>query len=202
MADGGYDVADSRQIDPMFGTLAEAEQLIAEAAALGIRVIIDIVPNHVSDQHAWFQEALAAGPGAPARERFWFRPGRGQSGELPPNEWRSIFGGGAWTRTTNPDGTPGEWYLHLFASEQPDLNWNNPKVREEFEDVLRFWLNRGADGVRIDSAALLLKDHDLADFAHALPPFPHPYSDRDEVHDVYRAWRAIADSYPEPRALI
>ncbi|BCB79113.1 hypothetical protein Pflav_055230 [Phytohabitans flavus] len=129
-------------------------------------------------------------------------PGRGISGELPPNDWQSIFGGPAWTRTTNPDGTPGEWYLHLFAPEQPDLNWDNPKVREEFEDVLRFWLDRGADGIRIDSAALLVKDGGLVDFDPAEPPFPHPFQDRDEVHDVYRAWRAITDSYPEPRALI
>ncbi|BCB84194.1 glycoside hydrolase family 13 protein [Phytohabitans suffuscus] len=201
-ADAGYDVADYRAIDPVFGTLAEAEELIREAHALGIRIIVDVVPNHCSDKHAWFVEALQSGPGSTARELFWFRPGRGGSGELPPNDWQSIFGGPAWTRTTNPDGTPGEWYLHLFAPEQPDLNWDNPKVREEFEDVLRFWLDRGADGIRIDSAALLMKDGALADFDAADPPFPHPFEDRDEVHDVYRAWRAIADSYPEPRALI
>ncbi|HEY7175581.1 MAG TPA: glycoside hydrolase family 13 protein, partial [Micromonosporaceae bacterium] len=201
-ADAGYDVADYRAIDPVFGTLAEAEALIREAHALGIRIIIDVVPNHSSDQHAWFREALSAGPGSAARELFWFRPGRGADGSVPPNDWQSIFGGPAWTRTTNSDGTAGEWYLHLFAAEQPDLNWENPKVREEFEDVLRFWFDRGADGVRIDSAAMLCKDHDLVDFDLDDPPFPHPYSDRDEVHDVYRAWRAIADSYPEPRALI
>jgi alpha-glucosidase len=201
-ADAGYDVADYRAIDPLFGTLAEAESLIHEAHDLGIRIIIDVVPNHSSDASAWFREALAAGPGAAARELFWFRPGRGSDGSLPPNNWQSIFGGPAWTRTNNPDGTPGEWYLHLFAAEQPDLNWENPKVREEFEDVLRFWFDRGADGVRIDSAALLTKDPTLADFDPDNPPFPHPYSDRDDVHDVYRAWRAIADSYAEPRALI
>ncbi len=201
-ADAGYDVSDYRAIDPVFGTLAEAEQLIREAHALGIRIIVDVVPNHCSDKHAWFVEALQNGPGSTARDLFWFRPGRGASGELPPNDWQSIFGGPAWTRTTNPDGTPGEWYLHLFAPEQPDLNWENPKVREEFEDVLRFWLDRGADGIRIDSAALLMKDGGLADFDPAEPPFPHPFQDRDEVHEVYRAWRAITDSYPEPRALI
>src|SRR5580765_5279910 len=118
MADGGYDVADYRDIDPMFGTLAEAEQLIDEAAALDIRVIVDVVPNHCSDRHAWFQRALAAPPGSPERDRFWFRPGRGPSGVLPPNGWLSIFGGSAWTRTHNDDGTPGEWYLHLFAPQQ------------------------------------------------------------------------------------
>jgi len=201
-ADAGYDVSDYRAIDPVFGTLAEAEELIREAHALGIRIIVDVVPNHCSDQHPWFREALLSGPGSTARDLFWFRPGRGTDGELPPNNWRSIFGGPAWTRTTNPDGTPGEWYLHLFAAEQPDLNWEHPKVREEFEDVLRFWFDRGADGVRIDSAAMLMKDHELADFDAASPPFPHPYNDRDEVHEVYRAWRAIADSYAEPRALI
>ncbi len=144
MADGGYDVADYRDIDPMFGTLAEAERLIDEAAELGIRVIIDVVPNHCSDRHRWFQEALAAGPGSPQRERFWFRPGRGVQGELPPNDWSSIFGGSAWTRVQNDDGTPGDWYLHLFAPEQPDLNWDNDDVRREHEDVLRFWFDRGA----------------------------------------------------------
>ncbi|MDX6504354.1 MAG: alpha-glucosidase [Gaiellaceae bacterium] len=202
MADGGYDVADYRDIDPMFGTLPEAEQLIAEAAALGIRVIIDIVPNHVSDQHPWFQEALAAGPGAPQRERFWFRPGRGEDGELPPNDWRSIFGGGAWTRTTSPDGTPGEWYLHLFAPEQPDLNWNNDDVRKDHEDVLRFWFDRGAAGVRVDSAALLFKDPELPDFDPDNAPEQHPFVDRDELHDVYRSWRALADTYEGERILI
>ena len=163
-ADAGYDVADYRAIDPLFGTLAEAETLIDEAHHLGIRIIIDVVPNHSSDASAWFREALAAGPGVAARELFWFRPGRGADGSLPPNNWQSIFGGPAWTRTNNPDGTPGEWYLHLFAAEQPDLNWDNPKVREEFEDVLRFWFDRGADGVRIDSAAMLTKDPTFADF--------------------------------------
>jgi alpha-glucosidase len=190
-ADAGYDVADYRAIDPVFGTLAEAEELVREAHALGIRVLVDVVPNHSSSAHPWFVEALQTGPGSTARELFWFRPGRGEDGSLPPNDLRSLFGGPAWTRTTNPDGTPGEWYLHLFAAEQPDLNWENPKVREDFEDVLRFWFDRGADGIRIDSAALLIKDQDLTS-----------YVDRDEVHEVYRSWRAIADSYREPRALV
>jgi alpha-glucosidase len=202
MADGGYDVADYRDIDPVFGTLAEAEQLIAEARTLGIRVIIDIVPNHVSDRHAWFREALAAGPSSPLRDRFWFRPGRGERDELPPNNWRSIFGGCAWTRTTNPDGSQGDWYLHLFAPEQPDLNWSNAEVRREHEAVLRFWFDRGAAGVRIDSAAFLFKDGSLPDFEVDDAPAPHPYVDRDELHDVYRDWRAIADGYPGERILI
>ena len=202
MADAGYDVADYRAIDPLFGTLPEAEALISEARGLGISTIVDIVPNHCSDAHPWFSEALAAGPGAAARELFWFRPGRGEHGDQPPNNWQSIFGGPAWTRTTNPDGSAGEWYLHLFAPAQPDLNWQNPKVREEFEDVLRFWFDRGADGVRIDSAALLVKDPALADFDPGDRGTPHPFVDRDEVHEVYRSWRRIADSYPRPRALI
>ena len=201
-ADAGYDVADYRRIDPAFGTLEQAEALIAEAHALGLKIIVDVVPNHVSDQHAWFQEALSAGPGAEVRELFWFRAGRGSQGELPPNDWQSVFGGPAWTRTPNPDGTPGEWYLHLFAPEQPDLNSNNTKLREEHESVLRFWFDRGADGVRIDSATMPAKDPALPDFAPDTPPTPHPYIDRDDVHGIYRAWRALADGYAQPRALI
>jgi len=200
MADGGYDVTDYRGIDPAFGTLAEAEKLIAEALDLGIRTIVDIVPNHVSDTHRWFRQALAAAPGSPERARFWFRPGAGEHGELPPNDWPSQFGGTAWTRTTDPDGTPGEWYLHRFASQQPDLNWEHPEVRQEHEDVLRFWFDRGAAGVRIDSAAEVVKDPALPDLGSGTGP--HPYVDRDELHDIYRSWRRLADSYPQPRALI
>ncbi|HEX4722112.1 MAG TPA: glycoside hydrolase family 13 protein [Pseudonocardiaceae bacterium] len=197
MADGGYDVADYRDVAPMFGTLADAEKLIDEAHGFGIRIIIDVVPNHCSDEHPWFQRALAAAPGSPERDLFWFRPGRGEKGELPPNNWPSIFGGRAWTRTTDADGNPGEWYLHLFAPEQPDFNWNSPIVRAEFEDVLRFWFDRGADGVRIDSAALLVKDDGLPDSDGGEEAF----TDRDGVHDVYRAWRRVAEEYPD-RALI
>jgi alpha-glucosidase len=195
LADGGYDVADYRAIDPAFGTLDEAEQLIGEALALGIRTIIDIVPNHVSNQHPWFQQALAAGPGSPERKRFWFHEGRGKRGELIPNHWVSNFSGTTWTRTINPDGTPGEWYLHLFTPEQPDLNWDNPEVRREHEDILRFWFDRGVAGIRIDSAALLVKDPALPEVPEDPGPGEHPYVDRDGLHDVYRAWRAIADSY-------
>jgi alpha-glucosidase len=202
MADGGYDVADYRDIDPMFGTLAEAEQLIDEARAVDIRVIVDIVPNHCSERHIWFQAALAAPPGSPERARFWFRPGRGSHGELPPNDWKSIFGGSAWTQTQRDDGTPAEWYLHLFAPEQPDLNWENDDVRREHEDVLRFWFDRGVAGVRIDSAALLFKDRALPDFDPDSAPSPHPFTDRNELHDVYRSWRALADGYPGERILI
>jgi alpha-glucosidase len=192
-SDAGYDVADYRSIDPAFGTLADADALIADAHALGIRTIIDIVPNHCSDQHAWFQAALAAAPGSAERDRFWFRPGRGAGGDRPPNNWQSIFGGPAWTRVAAPDGTPGEWYLHLFAPQQPDFNWANPEVRAEFEAVLRFWFERGVDGIRIDSAALLTKDPLLPD---TRPGDQAPYTDRDDVHDIYRAWRAVAGQYP------
>jgi alpha-glucosidase len=196
MSDAGYDISDYRNIEPVFGTLADADALIAEAHGHGIRIIIDVVPNHGSDQHPWFAEALAAPPGSAARSRFWFRGGRGPGGDLPPNDWQSIFGGPAWTRVTEPDGSPGEWYLHLFAPEQPDFNWADESVRTEFTDVLRFWLDRGADGIRIDSAALLTKDPALPDVRPDEPPGPdHPYSDRDDVHDIYRSWRTVADEY-------
>ena len=202
LADGGYDVEDYFGIDPSFGDLEQAEALIREALALGIRTIIDIVPNHISDQHPWFKAALASPPGSPERERFWFRPGRGKNGEEMPNHWVSNFQGDTWTRTTNPDGTPGEWYLHLFTPEQPDLNWNHPDVRTLHEDVLRFWFDRGVAGVRIDSAALLIKDPELPEVPEDAKPGEHPNVDRDEVHDVYRSWRAIADSYPGSRVLV
>ncbi|OIK07852.1 glycoside hydrolase family 13 protein [Streptomyces monashensis] len=204
MADHGYDVADFREIDPVFGTVTEAERLIEEAHEHGIRVIPDIVPNHTSDRHAWFRAALAAGPGSAERERYVFRPGRGPDGAEPPNNWVSCFGGPAWTRL--PDG---EWYLHLFAPEQPDLNWQHPEVRAEFESVLRFWFGRGVDGFRIDVAHGLIKHPELPD----LPPrtreedgprqhVDHPHWDRDEVHDIFRAWRKVADEFPGDRSFV
>ncbi|MFF2370528.1 alpha-amylase family glycosyl hydrolase [Agromyces sp. NPDC058110] len=202
LADGGYDVSDYRDIHPTFGTLEDAELLISEALALGIRTIIDIVPNHISSEHVWFQQALAAGPGSPERERFWFHPGKGEHGDEMPTNWTSNFQGDTWTRTTNPDGTPGEWYLHLFTPEQPDLNWNHPDVRAEHEDVLRFWFDRGVAGVRIDSAGLLIKDPTLPEVPAEVQPGQHPTEDRDEVHDVYRSWRRIADSYEGTRVLV
>jgi len=202
MADGGYDVADYRDIDPLFGSLGDAEALIIEAHEHGLRVMIDIVPNHCSSQHPLFAAALAAGPGSAERARFWFRAGQGVAGELPPNDWQSMFGGPAWTRVIEPDGSPGEWYLHLFAAEQPDLNWDNPQVRAEFEDILRFWLDRGVDGFRIDVADFLVKDPDLPD-AGALPPgVRRPWEDQDGLHEIYRSWRRLIDSYPGNRALL
>lgn len=199
MVDGGYDVTDYRSVDPAFGTLADAAGLIDDAHRLGLRVIVDIVPNHTSDQHVWFQEALAAGISGPARERYVFRPGRGAGGELPPNDWESVFGGSAWTRL--PDG---QWYLHLFAPQQPDLNWEHPDVRAEFDDVLRFWLDLGADGFRIDVAHGMVKAAGLPDVGDApqsrlLGRGKVPYFDQDGVHDIHRSWRRLLDSYPGER---
>ncbi|GHE10865.1 glycoside hydrolase family 13 protein [Streptomyces alanosinicus] len=204
LADGGYDVSDYRDIHPGYGTLDEAKQLITEAHHLGLRVILDIVPNHTSDQHAWFQQALAAGPGSSERERYIFREGRGEDGSLPPNDWHAAFGGPTWTRTDD-----GQWYLHLFAPEQPDLNWDNPEVRAEFESVLRFWFDLGVDGFRIDVAHGMVKDPALPDLG--LTEFSvlarkgqenHPHWDRDGIHDIFRNWRAIADSYPDRRVFV
>jgi len=202
LADGGYDVSDYRDIHPTFGTLEDAELLISEALELGIRTIIDVVPNHISSEHPWFRQALAAGPGSPERARFWFHSGKGDGGDEMPTKWISNFQGDTWTRTTNPDGTPGEWYLHLFTPEQPDLNWNHPDVRAEHEDILRFWFDRGVAGVRIDSAGLLIKDPALPEVPEVVAPGQHPTEDRDEVHDVYRAWRRIADEYNGTRVLV
>jgi alpha-glucosidase len=210
MADGGYDVADYRAIEPAFGTADDAAALIEDAHAHGLRVILDIVPNHTSDRHAWFREALASPPGSPERARYWFRPGRGPGGAEPPNDWRSLFGGPAWTRVDGEGDGSGEWYLHLFDSAQPDLNWDNTQVRAEFEDVLRFWFDRGVDGFRIDVANGLVKQPDLPDLgphdeeAVLLPADRpnHPHWDRDGVHEIYRGWRRVADSYPDPPVFV
>ncbi|WP_067185219.1 glycoside hydrolase family 13 protein [Microtetraspora niveoalba] len=190
MADGGYDVADYLDVDPRYGTLADFDALVADAADRGIRVIVDIVPNHCSSEHPWFREALAAAPGSPERDRFVFRD--------RPNNWRSNFGGPAWTRV--PDG---QWYLHLFDSRQPDWNWRNPDVVEMFEKVLRFWLDRGVAGFRIDVAAMLYKQEGLPDLpadhetAYLVPDgSPVPYEHQPELLELYRSWREILDSYP------
>jgi alpha-glucosidase len=191
MADGGYDVADYRAVDPLFGTLDDARGLVADAHELGLRVIVDIVPNHTSDRHEWFQAGL--------KDRYIFRPGRGDG---PPNDWESIFGGPAWTRT--PDG---DWYLHLFAPEQPDLDWDNPVVRDEFLDILRFWLDLGVDGFRVDVAHGMVKAEGLPDVGRAdqsalLGSEPLPYFDQDGVHEIYRDWRKILDSYDGDRMAV
>ncbi|MEU3570051.1 glycoside hydrolase family 13 protein [Kitasatospora sp. NPDC036755] len=203
-ADAGYDVADYRAVDPMFGTLLDADALIRDAHDLGLRIIVDLVPNHSSDQHEWFQRALREGPGSPLRDRYHFRPGKGEQGELPPNDWESIFGGPAWTRSANPDGTPGDWYLHLFAPEQPDFNWENRAVADEFRSILRFWLDMGVDGFRIDVAHGLVKAPGLPDLGGAdqlklLGNDVMPFFDQDGVHEIYRSWRTILDEYPGQR---
>jgi alpha-glucosidase len=197
MDDGGYDVSDYRDIEPLFGSLAEAEKLIEEAHNLGIRIIIDIVPNHCSDEHPWFSAAVAAGRGSPERELFWFHDGKGDE---PPNNWKSHFGGPAWTRITEPDGTPGQWFLHMYSSRQPDLNWTHPAVHAEFIDILRFWFNRGVDGFRIDVAHGLVKQDGLPDVTD--PNGSLPYADLDGVHEIYREWRKVADSYPDKRVFV
>lgn len=202
LADGGYDITDYRSVDPLFGSLDEAVRLIEEARELGIRTIVDVVPNHVSDQHPWFQAAVAAEPGSPERQRFWFADGLGCDGDEPPNNWTSEFGGRAWSRIKDRDGNPEQWYLHLFAPEQPDLNWSHPDVRKEHEAILRFWFDRGVAGIRIDSAALIVKDPGLPDVDGDYPGGQHPYLDRDGVHEIYRSWRSVADEYDEPRLLV
>ncbi|MEV4187378.1 glycoside hydrolase family 13 protein [Streptosporangium canum] len=199
MADFGYDVADYRDVDPIFGSLGDAKALIDDAHRHGLRVIVDVVPNHTSDRHVWFQQALAAGPGSPERERYIFRQGKGESGELPPNDWESVFGGPAWTRL--PDG---EWYLRLFAPEQPDLNWDNPEVHAEFESVLRFWLDLGVDGFRVDVAHGMVKADGLPDVGHPdqvrmIGADVVPFFDQDGVHEIHRGWRRLLDSYPGER---
>jgi alpha-glucosidase len=207
MADGGYDVADPTGVDPLFGTLQDFDLLLRDAHKRDLKVIIDVVPNHFSDQHRWFQEALAAGPGSAERARFLFRPGRGEHGELPPNNWPSVFGGPAWQRV--PDG---EWYLHLFAPEQPDLDWTNPEVQAEFERIFRFWLDRGVDGFRVDVAHGLAKPEGLPDFDLSLlprrgagAPMPSRHDirwDREHVHDYHRGLRAVLDSYEGSRMAV
>ena len=202
MVDAGYDVADYRAVDPRYGTLAQAEAFVAEAHALGLRVLLDVVPNHTSDAHPWFRAALAGD--AAARSRYLFRPGRGPGGEQPPNDWDSSFRGPAWTRTADPaTGEPGDWYLHLFAPEQPDLDWSNDDVRAELLDVLRSWFDLGVDGFRVDVAHGLAKAPGLPDALGAdRRTQAHPGWDQDEVHEVYRAWRALADSYDPPRVFV
>ena len=211
-ADAGYDVADYRAVDPIFGTLADFDALLARAHGLGLRVIVDLVPNHTSDEHDWFTAALASSSGSPERARYLFRPGTGTGGAEPPNNWKSIFGGRAWTRV--PDG---EWYLHLFDTKQPDLDWDNPEVRAEFEDVLRFWLDKGVDGFRIDVAHGLVKEAGLPDWDGDTSMIdgadeaedgstgagdPGPMFDQEGVHEIYRAWHRVLAEYDGDRALV
>jgi alpha-glucosidase len=198
-ADAGYDVADYRDVDQVFGSLEDFDALVAHAHELGLRVIVDLVPNHTSDAHEWFRAALAAGPGTPERDRYVFRDGKADGS--PPNDWASVFGGSAWTEVED-----GQWYLHLFDVRQPDLNWDNPQVRSEFADVLRFWLDRGVDGFRVDVAHGLVKKWEAPSDEAVAPPAPlvaeqGPMWDQEGVHDIYRSWRKILDEYPGERIL-
>jgi len=207
--DAGYDVADYCNVDELFGTLEDFDRMLNRAHELGLKVLIDLVPNHSSDQHKWFQDAINSPAGSREREFYHFKNGRGENGELPPNNWVSMFGGPAWTRLIEKDGTPGEWYLHLFDSSQPDLNWANPEVQSAFEDILRFWLDRGVDGFRVDQPHAMAKAAGLPDHpdveragagfieGEASPPMWF----QEEVHPIFRRWRAILDSYEGDRAM-
>lgn len=210
--DAGYDISDYRQIDPIFGTNEDFDALLAKAKSLGIRIIVDIVPNHTSDQHAWFQAALASAPGSTERGYYHFKDGKGQNGELPPNNWQSIFGGPAWSRVTEADGSLGQWYLHLFDSSQPDLNWENPKVADEFDEILRFWLRKGVDGFRVDVAHGMVKRAGLPDatiydenlrerpisgLTMAEAEAAVPYWGQPGVHEAIRRFRRVADEFDD-----
>ncbi len=211
--DGGYDVADYRSIDTRLGSLDDVDTLVEQAHARGIRVLLDLVPNHSSSEHPWFVELLAAGPGSPAWDRYVVREGRGPNREEPPNNWRSVFHGRGWSQILDAEGEPtGYWYLHLFDTTQPDLNWDNPEVHAEFRDILRFWFDRGIDGFRIDVAHGLVKEAGLPDFAYPEDGDPDatpamfdedvahaPFWDQDGVHEIYREWRRVADEYDPPR---
>ncbi|MEV6771830.1 glycoside hydrolase family 13 protein [Nocardia sp. NPDC051030] len=206
MADGGYDVSDPRDIDPLFGGIEAMDEVIAEAHERGMRVTMDLVPNHSSDRHPWFAAALASRPGSPERARYIFRDGRGPGGDAPPNNWPSIFGGPAWTRVTEPDGRPGQWYLHIFASEQPDLNWENPEVAADFERTMRFWLDRGVDGFRLDVAHGMAKPPGLPDWERvSTRMFAHddndPRFNQPGVHEIHRRLRRVMDDYPRAVAI-
>jgi alpha-glucosidase len=208
MADGGYDVVDHRDVDPRFGTLADVDALVAEAHAHGLRLVVDLVANHTSEQHPWFLRALAGGRSAPERRRYFFRDGRA-GGEQPPNDWISAFGGPAWTRVREPDGAPGQWYLHTFAPEQPDVDWSDEEVQQSYDDVVRFWLDRGADGIRVDAAPAMAKRAGLPDAGHAPGARfdshlweDSPQWDVEDVHAILRRWRAIGDGYPGNRLFV
>ncbi|MCQ1947393.1 glycoside hydrolase family 13 protein [Arthrobacter sp. zg-Y1116] len=207
--DAGYDVADYCSVDPLFGTLEDFDALVAEASRHNIRIIVDLVPNHCSDQHPLFQKALASPAGSPERDLFIFRDGTGDHGQNPPNNWQSHFGGPAWTRITEPDGTPGQWYLHLFDTSQPDFNWDSPAVHAEFEKILRFWLDRGVGGFRVDVAHALIKKSGLPDWggradgssSEGFPGSDAPMFGQPGIHDIFRSWRKILDSYDGDRVL-
>lgn len=196
-ADEGYDVADYRSVDPRYGTLDDFKKMVDRAHELGLKIIIDIVPNHTSSEHPWFKAALAAKPGSPERDRYLFLDGQGENGELPPNSWPSIFGGSAWTRIKGEK----QWYMHLFAAEQADLNWRNPEVRAEFSSILRFWLDLGVDGLRIDTPGALIKEKGFPDrhqtIAEMFATHDSPFLHQPEVHEIYREWHKIIEEYDD-----
>ncbi|SED61551.1 glycoside hydrolase family 13 protein [Streptomyces sp. Ag109_O5-10] len=207
LADGGYDIADHTGVAADLGTAADFAALVTKAHTLGLKVLVDVVPNHTSHRHPWFRAALAAGPRSAARERYLFRDGRGEKGELPPNDWQSAFGGPAWTRIDEADGLPGQWYLHLHAPEQPDLNWRNTEVPAEFERILRHWLDQGVDGFRVDVAHTLFKAEGLPDAGPGQHQDVHrnhlmPYYDQEELHPQFRRWRALLDNHPAPAGAV
>lgn len=205
--DAGYDVSDYRDVDPIFGTLNDFDHMLRDAHGLGLRVIVDLVPNHTSSEHAWFEAAIDTPSGSAERERYIFRDGKGEHGELPPNNWQSVFGGNAWSQA--PGDT--QWYLHLFDRSQPDLNWQHPEVRADFESVLRFWLDRGVDGFRVDVAHGLIKAEGLPDWAGQVAMVEGdagahsnhgPMWDQEGVHEVYRGWRRVLDEYEGDRMMV
>jgi alpha-glucosidase len=209
MLDGGYDVSNFLDTDPLFGSLKDAQELIDASHELGLRVVLDFVASHCSSQHPWFQSALTSPVGSKERHWFIFKDGQGEDGNEPPNDWKSIFGGPAWTRTINPDGRPGQWYSHLFDSSQPDLNWKNEEVRARFDEILRFWLDRGIDGFRLDAVSAIGKDDDYRDMGFAPNDLyrpdvwgPVPFFDAESVHDVLRRWRCVAQEYPTEKFLV
>jgi alpha-glucosidase len=206
--DGGYDVADYRAVDPRFGTLADFDALVERAHGEGIRVIVDLVPNHCSADHPAFQAALSAPAGSPERDLFHFRDGRGVHGELPPNDWTCMFEGPAWTRVPDADGQPGQWYLHLFDPSQPDWDWSRPEVRADFETTLRFWLDRDVDGFRVDVCDAMVKADGLPDWPYPTKGVVRPIDgrmppmwDQEGIHEIFRSWRAILDGYDRTRIL-
>ena len=211
LADGGYDVDDYRDVDPKLGSLADFDEMLAKLHEVGIRVFVDIVPNHSSNLHEWFKEAIAAEPGSAARNRYIFRDGKGANGELPPTDWPSHFAPSAWTHESKMGGKHNQWYCHLFAPEQPDFNWDNREIEEDFLKTLKFWADRGVDGFRIDVAHGMKKD--LSEPLKNQPNFPsykeleqnpgqNVLFDRDELHDVYKEWRQLFDQYDPPRVAV
>jgi alpha-glucosidase len=209
LADGGYDVADYRNVDPRLGTLKDFDKMLKALHKADISVFVDIVPNHSSNMHPWFQEALKSEPGSPARNRYIFRDGRGKNGEIAPSDEISHFAPSAWTRTTNADGTPGQWYMHLFAPEQPDFNWDNREVQLDFLKTLRFWADRGVDGFRVDVAHAMKKDFKRLHIAKkSMNAFKIAQDgtdilfDRNETHEIFREWRQVFNEYNPPRVAV